>query len=193
MLAGSPAPSTMPKFVRYAADCAICCSERTLFAAPSAACPMNCEDGMAGMYWPNVPVGVELYVRLEATVCTLTGDEKLLCVEVSGRISSTPSAVPSIVPKKLVTMSSRAIVAPGSTWIVVDCPDCVASVGVSVKLSWYFIGCADVCAMRASDSNSESLMPTEGPTAGMISELGIEVFLLCRQTGVTVVTETGTV
>ncbi len=63
-------------------------------------------------------------MRLEATVWTLTaelddGDEKLLDVGVSGRISSTldPS---DPVPKKLVTMSSSAMVAPGSTWIVVD-------------------------------------------------------------------------
>src|SRR5947209_15330154 len=107
MLAGSPAPSTIPKFVRYAVDCAICCSDGTVFGEPYAACAMNCENGMAGMYWPNVPVGVELYVRLEATVWMLTGDEKLLCVVVSGRISRTPSAVaPSEpVPKKLVRMS----------------------------------------------------------------------------------------
>src|SRR5436309_12978040 len=106
-LAGSPAPSTMPKFVRYAVDCAICCGERTLFATPSGDCAMNCENGMAGMYCPNVPVGVELYVLLDATVWMLTGDEKLLCVDVSGRISSTPSAVASPVPKKLVRLSSR--------------------------------------------------------------------------------------
>src|SRR5258708_2087166 len=104
--------------------------------------PMNCENGMAGMNCPKVPVGVELYVRLEATVCTLGGP--LCVVVVSGRISSTPRELdpsePS--PKKLVRMSSRAMVEPGLTWIVVDWPDCVPSVAVRVKLSWYFIAWA---------------------------------------------------
>src|SRR5260370_13774713 len=88
-------------------------------------------------------------------------DEKLLGVDVSGGIARTRGALDRSepMPKKLVTMSSSAIVAPGSTWIVVDEPDCEASVRVSVKLSWYFIACALVLAMRMSDSKSEAFAP----------------------------------
>ncbi len=113
---------------------------------------------------------------------------------VSGRISSVPVALlPSApMPKKFARMSSSAIVVPGSTWIVVDCPDCVPSVLLSVKLSRYFIACAETLVMRRSDSNSELFAPAACPTAGTMSDSGSGPFLPPGCTGVTRLTETGT-
>src|SRR3954452_8943828 len=153
------------------------------------------------MNCPNVPVGVVLYVRLDATVWNAVFavvpsvvDDDVVDVEVRGRISSVPVAPPpsAPMPKKLARMSSRAIVAPGSTWIVVDCPDCVPSVPVSVKLSRYFIACAETLAMRRSDSKSELFAPAAWPTAGTISDSGSGPFLPAGVTGVTRLMETGT-
>src|SRR5262245_28881219 len=124
---------------------------------------MNCEKRMAGMYCPNVPVGVELYVRLDATVvCTFAVDDEVTDDDVvSGRISSTPVALspPVPMPKKVVRMSSRAIVSPGAIWMVVVCPDCVPSVPDRVKLRSYFCVVAEVLATRTSDSKSELFCP----------------------------------
>ena len=91
-LAGSPAASTRPKFVRYAADCATCWSDSTL------PLPMNCENGMAGMNWPKVPWDVTLYVRLDAMLASRLVGTALKRLEdeldVSGRISSMPVELP---------------------------------------------------------------------------------------------------
>ena len=88
-------------------------------------------------------------------------------------------------------MSSSAIVAPGSTWICVELPVCVPSLAAGVKLSKYFINCAEVLASRTSDSKSELPMPAACPTAGTMSESGGGVFLPPLDTGVTRLTETG--
>ena len=47
--------------------------------------PMNFENGIAAMNWPNVPLAVLAYVRLAANVRRLD--------EFSGRISSEPKPV----------------------------------------------------------------------------------------------------
>src|SRR5205085_10872696 len=88
---GSPAPSTIPKFVRYALLCATCWSERICLAAPEGAFEMNCANGTAGMNCPNVPLVVELYVRLETTVVSdcvsvlVDANALVAVVDVSGR------------------------------------------------------------------------------------------------------------
>jgi len=46
----------MPTFVRYCADCAICCRLSTEAAACCVALPMKLLNGMAGMNWPSVPL-----------------------------------------------------------------------------------------------------------------------------------------
>src|SRR5947209_1037390 len=132
-LAFSPAASTSPRFVRRVVLCPTCCSDNKLLGD---VCAMNCENGIAGMNSPKVPVAVVLYVRLDAMLTDGVIDE-LEPLPVSGRISSMPAALPpsELNPKKLLSMSSRASVAPGSTSTVVDCPLCVPSVRDDVKLS----------------------------------------------------------
>jgi hypothetical protein len=58
--AGWPDASANPKFARYAADCATCCSDRIFGSSPSAALPMKASYRTAGMNCPNVPFGVKL-------------------------------------------------------------------------------------------------------------------------------------
>src|SRR5437016_4793523 len=121
-------------------------------------------------------------------------EERLLVVDVAGRISSTPVAalLSAPMPKKLARMSSRASVAPGSIWIDAELLLCVPSVPVSVKVTLYFCSCAEVLQTRTSDSNSELFAPGAWPTAGMISASGGGVFLPPGDTGETRLTETGT-
>src|SRR3954452_11745029 len=162
--------------------------------------PMNFANGIAGMNWPSVPpVGVTLYVRDEATVTVLTPrvdgetlEAKLLELPVvTGRISSVPELeLPE--PNKLERMSSSAVVAPGSISIVVELPFCVPSVAIGVKLSVYFIVCAETLATRTSDWKFELFAPLVCATPGMISESGCGVLRGTGETGVTTLTEIGT-
>src|SRR4051794_23234012 len=108
-----------------------------------------------------------------------------------GRISSVPELAPPE-PKKLERMSSSAVVAPGSIVMVVELPDCVPSVAIGVKLSVYFIVCAETFATRTSDWKFELFAPLVCATPGMISESGCGVLRGTGETGVTTLTEIGT-
>ena len=190
---GWPDASRKPKFARYATVCATCCSEST---EPR---PTKFANGVAGMNCPNVPFGVKLYVRLDATVCScccavsVTPPKKPPASATgTGRTSSMPSELPIVPePNALATTSSSAIVTPGGTSIVLEMPVCVPSTPEGVKLRSYFIVCAVRFVRRMSDSNSESLMPDACPTAAKISASGGGVPLPVGITGVTRLTDTG--
>ena len=131
---GLPEPSTRPKFVRYAADCATCCRLRTVFAS----LPMKLANGMAGMNCPNVPFAVLLKVRLAAKVVMFGSPPTdfgamLAAVPVSGRISRVP--VPDCSPNQLCRTSSRAMVRPGSMLTVVWKPSLLPWSPLGVKVS----------------------------------------------------------
>src|SRR5712671_2362541 len=97
--AGSPEPSTMPRLVRKAEDCAICWRLRIVDFVGSLPRPTKAANGMAGMYWPNVPLAVVLYVRLEAKVRMLarpagSAVAVLAVLEVGAVVSGRTSSVP---------------------------------------------------------------------------------------------------
>src|SRR5258708_22218667 len=113
----------MPRFVRYDADCAICCSERTDGSFGSFDRPMKLPKGMAGMYWPKVPFAVTLNVRLEAKVVRAFGAPRDVAVatdtcEVSGRISSVPIALEDAPLNHVPMTVSRAIGLAGTNSVV---------------------------------------------------------------------------
>src|SRR5947209_5810909 len=109
-----------------------------------------------------------------------------------GWISSTPfAASPRLpTPYQLRTMSSRAMVPPASTSMIVCLTGFEASSPVGVKVSWYLVLVNPVLARRMSDCHLE-LTPGRWPTEGMMSAFAGSACLVVELTGVTSVTETG--
>src|SRR5258708_37010534 len=88
---------------------------------------MKLPKGMAGMYWPKVPLAVTLNVRLDAKVERAFGAPSDVTVEtdtceVSGRISSAPIALEAAPLNHGPRTLSRATVVPGALSIGVCFP-----------------------------------------------------------------------
>ena len=128
--AGWAEASRRPMFVRKAPACEICGTRRALLFAPA-----KRERGRAGMNCPEVPAGVTAKVRLDTNV-TLTGDEALSDVAVSGLISRRRRSRSGRARENFCRRSFRATVAPDSTCRKVCCAERVASVADGVKVSW---------------------------------------------------------
>src|SRR5689334_543550 len=85
--------------------------------------------------------------------------------------------------------SSRAMVLPGSMSMVVCFPSLMPASPVGVKVTWYFITCAEVLVTRTSDWKVE-LTPLACATAGMTRASGGGVLFDVGSDGETRLTET---
>ena len=125
-------------------------------------------------------------MRLEATVLVSCWPS----FDVIGAMERTPLPLsPSVpTPYQFLTMSSRAVVAPGSMVMVV-CFTPLLSDGLNVSV--YFCDAVAVLLMRMSDCQWV-LLPSRWPTDGMISVLdGADGTLPVGRTGVTRLTDSG--